>query len=83
MNAVIEDALVEWYETECVARMAGAEARRGDVIDLNSLRHRQSPALARLFSVVEETVASMSLLQPAIASERRQLPTMTESRAHG
>ena len=85
MDAVIEDALVEWYETERVARAAGAEVRRADVIDFEAVRHRQSPALARLFGVIEKTVAEMSLLQPANATDRHRTGVSlekSESRAH-
>ena len=70
MDAIIEDALVEWYETERLARAAGAEARRGEVIDLDTLRYRQNPALMRLFGVIEQTVASLSLIQPVVATDR-------------
>ena len=72
MDAAIEDALVEWYETECQARTAAADARRCDVIDLESVRQRQNPALARLFGVVEKTIESLSLLQSAAAVDCRQ-----------
>ena len=85
MDAVIEDALVEWYETERLARAVGAEARRNEVIDLDSVRHRQNPALARLFGVIERTVEGMSLLKPATATDcvAPSLPlARTDSRAH-
>ena len=71
MDAVVEDALVEWYETERLARAAGAQARRSEIIDFDAIRLRQNPALARLFAVIEDTVAKMSLLQPAKASDRQ------------
>ena len=85
MDAVIEDALVEWYETERLARTLGADARRTDVIDLDTVRQRQSPALARLFGIVEKSIADMSLLQPVTATDRRRpcvVLVEAETRAH-
>ena len=84
MDAVLEDALVEWYETECLARANNAGARR-DIIDLDAVRHRQSPALARLFGVVEKTIAGLSLLQPVAATDQHSAGVSlvrSESRAH-
>ncbi len=82
MDSVLEDALVEWYVAECVTRSASSEARRGDVIDLDSVRPRQNAALARLFNAVEKTVAGMSLIQPAADRSVGMAMRTSESRAH-
>ncbi len=62
MNPTIEDALVDWFETERKARVVSLEARRSDVVDLDQVR-RMSPALERLFAAVEDVLGGMSVLQ--------------------
>ena len=70
MDATIEDALVNWYEVERLARLAAAEARRADVVSIGSVRPRPSQALDGLFRAVEDLLANLSMVSaPAVQRE--------------
>ncbi len=62
MDATVEDALVNWYEVERLARLSAAEARRADVVAIGSARPRTNQALDGLFRAVENVLGELSLM---------------------
>ena len=75
MDATVEDALVNWYEVERLARLSAAEARRADVVALGSIRPRPSQALDGLFQAVENVLAQLSMVQAV--TERQTTAAVT------
>ena len=67
MDATVEDALVNWYEVERLARLSAAEARRADVVSIGSVRPRPSQALDGLFRAVEELLDNLSMVSGPVA----------------
>ena len=63
MDATVEDALVNWYEVERLARVSAAEARRADVVAIGAIRPKPSPALDGLFRAVEDVLGRLSMVQ--------------------
>ncbi len=69
MNAVLEDALVNWYEVERSARWWAADPKYNDVVPIGNARHKTIAALDGLFRAVE-----IALGEARIGSSRTKRP---------
>ena len=81
MNATIEDALVNWYETERSARWAATEARRSDIVHIGAARCEPSEALNGLFHAVEDALDTLSMRPFAVDHSAALAPLQAGLRA--